>query len=152
MQNRYINKLPKVNDKHQKVIVPISSEKIDNRAVNHFYSSGHTQAERLNAGINRVINKVFALSPVMTVESQGNTSRRPGRFALAGMIGIDKKSPLAKLLLGEWMFTKVAHLFALNRKTYINTIVCNKAHTYEEVVDSDVIEEYNNYYQQLKDA
>tara|TARA_Y100000310_G_C20676403_1_gene813330 strand:+ start:557 stop:2098 length:1542 start_codon:yes stop_codon:yes gene_type:complete len=151
-QQRYVDKLPKVKNKTQKAVLPLSEEKINNKMVKHYYCSQPTQRERLKFGINKVLHKILALGPTMNLESPGDTERRPGRFALSGMINIDPRSPLAKLLLGEWMFTKVDHLFVLNQGAYINTIVCNKAHTYEEIISENKIELYDKYYEQLRES
>ena len=150
MQNLYANNFPNVDGTSQKSILPINESKVDNRTVNHFYSTGNTQIERLKGGINKVLRKALALSPTMLISTEGYTPRRPGRSALVGIQDIDRRSPLAKVLLGEWMMTKISHLFIINGEQYLNDIVLNKTHAFEEIISPERLEQFNNQYEELK--
>ena len=97
-----------------------------------------------------MLRKALALSPTMLISTEGYTPRRPGRSALVGIQDIDRRSPLAKVLLGEWMMTKISHLFIINGEQYLNDIVLNKTHAFEEIISPERLEQFNNQYEELK--
>ena len=148
-QRAYIDRLPKVRGKTQKAVLPINDSKIDSRTVRHVYSGGSTRFERLKDGINNVLKNTLMLGPVMTVNAPGLIKRRPGRFSLVGMAGIDQTTPLAKLMLGEWMQTNVVHYFNFKTGRYRNTITCNKSHTFEEIMGKSIIGKQTEYFDSL---
>lgn len=150
MQNLYADIFPLINGSTQKAILPINSNKVSNKLANHVFSSGNTQIERLKCGINKVLNKALALSPAMHIATEGYTPRKPGRSVVVGIADIDQRSPLAKLLLGEWMMTKVSHLFVIDNQQYVNDIVMNKTHSSEELLPQDHIDSLKEYYEEIK--
>jgi hypothetical protein len=111
-------------------ILPINNQKSTNIITNHVYSSGTTMTDRLPAGVNRVINKCLAYAPGLTFFTNGSTHRTTSEFAIILKSNAEPEIPFNKILLGEWLMTKVDHHFILAGGNYYNNISCIKSHSY----------------------
>ena len=44
------------------------------------------------------------------------------------------ESSFAKVVVGEWLTSKVSHVFQFTKNTYLNTVTCVKPHTNRQLI------------------
>ena len=130
-------------------VLPLNNSKVDNSITKHIFSGGGTRQERLPAGINRVIRKSFAFGPNISFDIKGSTARRSGRFMIMNANYANVDAPFAKVFVGEWLVTKVAHYFSFVKNQYINTVSCVKTHSNRPLSDGKITEMTKLMYDQL---
>lgn len=132
MQRLYADNMPGRREfKKASPILPINDRKFDNLIIRHDVGNSGTFAEKAHIGINNTLKKALALAPCINFEVRGSSVRTTGRFILLSLQNADKDAPMTKLLVGEWLTTKIAHAFLFSANNYINNITCVKMHTNE---------------------
>jgi hypothetical protein len=114
-----LNKVKKQNLKVNNIFTPIVNEKV---------------LEKL--GHSRLIFSSIFLNLCLTVESEGSTIRRSGRF-----VGVDRltknNTDFDYKIGGQWFIVNVKHNFFKN--SYSNEITCVKPHTFKKIqVEEDI--------------
>ena len=128
-------------------LIPINQEKLTNKTIQHVYSDGRTQAERLKEGINRVTHHTMSLAPAINFETAGSPHRQAGRFILLKANNSDINSSYAKLVEGEWFATEIVHGFFFGSQEYKNGITCTKSHVSTHLLPEyteEILEPYQN--------
>ena len=117
-----------------RTILPLNMEKLGNEAVKHVYTGGSSKVERSAGTINSVLRKIFAFAPSISFDTPGASARRSGRFIILNANYANSNSPFAKVFVGEWLTTKVTHVFLFTKNSYLNTVTCVKPFTNKELV------------------
>lgn len=119
-------------------ILPMSQVKANNTMIDHVTGPSGIVQERYPMGVNYIIQKTFAGSPMINFEVTGSSHRTTGRFILLSMRDVDKDSYMSKLLPGEWFTTRISHSFLFKNNTYINNIDCVKMHLGEPTYETNI--------------
>jgi len=127
-------------------ILPINPEKVDNRTLKHEFSGGSSRLSRAPAGINKVLKKALAFAPCVSFDVVGQTNRLPGKHVIMLSSYTDKDSAFGKLFVGEWLTTRIQHVFAISQNSYYNTITCVKPHTSDNIMSPDTEKQITTWY------
>ena len=114
-------------------IFPVESQRLENKNVQHVYSTGSTTQKRKKDGVNRVLNKALAYAPGIDFAVPGNTRRQPGRFVVLLDSTLEPGSAFEKVISGEWFMVKVVHSFNFAIQDYQQQIACTKSHSYSQL-------------------
>ena len=114
-------------------IFPIDKERLENKVINHIYSSGKTVTDRIKDGTNRVLSRALAYTPGIEFAVPGSIHRQPGRFIILLDSTIEPGSSFEKILSGEWLMTTVSHYFNFSVLNYSQNVTCLKPHSYAKL-------------------
>ena len=81
-----------------------------------------------NASQVKMILDAIFLNQTLTFQVLGLTLRAPGCFIFIDRFGAGDKNPFDDRFLGQWLVTKVSHLFT--QDTYITELVCVKVDSF----------------------
>ena len=73
------------------------------------------------------------LNEALSFTANGLTIRSPGRFLFIDSINSNENNPFDDRFLGQWMITKVVHVFS--KTNYITEVVANKIDTFSKIWD-----------------
>jgi len=127
-------------------IFPLNDEKMENIITKHVYTGGKKRDERIAGGINQIIKKALGLAPSISYDVDGSTARSSGRYSVLASSEALREATMSKILIGEWFATSVDHYFAINSGAYVNTVVCVKPHSSDDILGTDIIASYDGYY------
>jgi hypothetical protein len=81
-----------------------------------------------NSARNEMLLDFLFLSQSVTFQALGLTLRAPGKFIFIDRIASADSNPFDDRFLGQWLMTKVSHLFT--QETYVNEVVAVKVDSF----------------------
>jgi len=127
-------------------VIPLNQHKLSNKILSHAYSFGRTKLDRLHRGVNKVLKNSFAFAPSISFDTEGATNRRTSRFVMMTAALSDKDSSFAKLFVGEWLITKVVHVFIIDQNSYLNSVACVKPQSSDKLDRPEWTDMYSDHY------
>ncbi len=119
---------------HQKGINPqilLSLNKTKTEGIMRKHEQASSKYVPTNAPRNQMLLDALFLNQAISFQTLGLTNRSPGRFCYIDRISSGDANPFDDRFLGQWLMTKVSHLFT--HGTYVTEVVANKFDAFNKV-------------------
>ena len=100
--------------------------------------------------MNKVLQKALAFAPSLSYDVEGSTTRRSCRFSVALATHADQESAFVRVVTGQWLITKVHHIFALKNNGYENTVTCIKPYASNNIINKEVSVQHDKIIQDMR--
>jgi hypothetical protein len=85
----------------------------------------------LNLPQVEMMKDMLFLNQAVSFVAKGLTIRAPGRFIFIDSLGSSENNPFDDRFLGQWMITKVVHLFT--KDNYLTEVIANKVDAFSKI-------------------